>query len=553
MGEHRGGSGARGISKGPILVVVAVVLIVAGFFGWKALGNRIDDQGQQAAGTCVEGNRTLDITVDPSIAPQVEQLAKRFTDTSPVIRDHCITTAINAVPSPLIANALAAGAEWDSAALGPRPNLWIPTSSFELAPLSGKAVINGEPRSIANSPVVLAVAPETATSLESANAGWQSLGDTTLALPVGSPQTVMATQAIAAAVAGAGSGPVTLEQAQSSQVTSALSALASQFQSLPTPPATTADALAALTSGAPATVTAVPAIEQSIAQSANADMTAYSPSGATPLADYPAVIVAGGGIDETAARAAAQFSEFMRDTEQSQIFVDAGFRVEGKSVPDLGALEPAQITSTLTPASAETATALNAVVANPVSVRSATILLDTSTSMSANLSAAGAAIESQLVRSPDASDVAVHAFPGSDAAAAERVIVPGAPLNADQRTKLTAAMSSLSAEGKSSKYPALAAAYKDAATGYDADRTNSVLLVTSAATDESTMTRAELLSAIASATDPARPVRVDILVIGSGGDAATLQDVSDRTGGTLIRVNPDDSAAMSAAVAELLS
>ncbi|MGG7099953.1 substrate-binding domain-containing protein [Rhodococcus sp. 24CO] len=551
MGEHRGGSGARGISKGPILVVVAVVLIVAGFFGWKALGNRIDDQGQQAAGTCVEGNRTLDITVDPSIAPQIEQLAKRFTDTSPVIRDHCITTAINAVPSTLIVNALAAGTEWDSTALGPRPNLWIPVSSFELAPLSGKAVINGEPRSIANSPVVLAVAPETATALESANAGWQSLGETTLALPVGSPQTVMATQAIAAA--GAGSGPVTLEQAQSSPVTSALSALASQFQSLPTPPDTTADALAALTSGATDTVTAVPAVEQSIAQSANADMTAFSPSGAAPLADYPAVIVAGGGIDETASRAAAQFSEFIRDAEQSQIFVDAGFRVEGKSVPDLGALEPAKIESTLTPASAETTAALNAVVANPVSVRSATILMDTSTSMSTNLSAAGAAIESQLLRSPDASDVGLHAFPGSSAAAAERVIVAGAPLDADQRTKLTAAMSSLSAEGKTSKYPALAAAYKDAATGYDANRTNSVLLVTSAATDESTMTRAELLSAIASATDPARPVRVDVLVIGPSGDAATLQDVSDRTGGTLIRVNPDDSAAMSAAVAELLS
>jgi hypothetical protein len=553
VGEHRGGSGARGISKGPILVVVAVVLIVAGFFGWKALGNRIDDQGQQAAGTCVEGNRTLDITVDPSIAPQVEQLAKRFTETSPVIRDHCITAAVNAVASRLITNALEAGTEWDSAALGPRPNLWIPTSSFELAPLSGKGVINGEPRSLANSPIVLALAPETATALESANAGWQSLGDTTLALPVGSPQTIMATQAIAAAAAGAGTGPVTVEQAKSSQVTSALSALASQFQSLPTPPATTADALAALTSGAPDTVTAVPAIEQSIAQSANADMTAFSPSGATPLADYPAVIVAGGGIDETASRAAAQFSEFMRTAEQSQIFVDAGFRVEGKSVPDLGALEPTQITSTLTPASAETAAALNAVIANPVSVRSTTILLDTSTSMTADMAAVSAALGSQLVRSPDASDVGLHAFPGTSATASERVVVPGAPLNADQRAKLTASLNNLRIDGKTTKYPALAEAYKEATSGYDADRTNSVLLVTSAATDESTMTRAELLSAIASATDPARPVRVDVLVVGASGDASTLQDVSDRTGGTLIRVNPNDSAAMSAAVADLLS
>ncbi len=106
MGEHRGGSGARGISKGPILVVVLIVLIVAGFFGWKALSNRIDDQGQQAAGTCVEGNKTLDVTADPSIAPQVEELAKRYTQTSPVVRDHCIAVVVHGAPSASVSTAI---------------------------------------------------------------------------------------------------------------------------------------------------------------------------------------------------------------------------------------------------------------------------------------------------------------------------------------------------------------------------------------------------------------------------------------------------------------
>ena len=171
MGEHRGGSGARGISKGPILVVVLIVLIVAGFFGWKALSNRIDDQGQQAAGTCVEGNKTLDVTADPSIAPQVEELAKRYTQTSPVVRDHCIAVVVHGAPSASVSTALEAGpaAPWDDAALGPRPTLWIPTSSFELAPLSGKAVINGDPRSLASSPIVLAAGPETAAALAGAD------------------------------------------------------------------------------------------------------------------------------------------------------------------------------------------------------------------------------------------------------------------------------------------------------------------------------------------------------------------------------------------------
>lgn len=553
MGEHRGGSGVRGISKGPIFLAVLIVLIVIGVFGWKALGNRINDQGQQAAGTCVEGVRTLDITVDPSIAPQVEELAKRFTRTSPVVRDHCIVTAMNAQSSPAVATALESDTAWDIATLGPRPNLWIPTSTFELAPLAGKAVMNGEPRSLANSPLVLALSPDTATSLRSADAGWKSLRATTLALPVGSPQTVMATQAIAADLAGAGSGPVTDEQAHLGQVTAELSALAIKFQSLTSPPATTADALAALTNNSVGadTVTAVPATEQSIAQSANAAMTAYAPSGATPLADYPAVIVAGGGIDETSSRAAAEFAEFMRLPAQSQIFVDAGFRVNGLSAPNLGALVPAQVTSALAPASAQTAATLDAVVANPVAVRSATILMDTSASMATALPAVAAELEAQLGRSPDASEVALHAFPSGTEP--ERVLVPGSALVADQRTELAAALTGQRAEGKPSKYPALAAAYQSAVAGYDADRVNSILLVTSSATDESTMTRAQLLSALSAAGNASDPVRIDVLVVGAGNDIATLQDVADRTGGTLIRVDSADSDALPAAVAKLLS
>ncbi|MDI9919013.1 substrate-binding domain-containing protein [Rhodococcus sp. IEGM 1379] len=558
MGEHRGGSSARGISKGPIFVVVLIVLIVAGFFGWKALGSRIADQGEQAAGTCVEGGKTLDVTADPSIAPQIEELGKRYTLTSPVVRDHCITIAVHGAPTPAVGAALAAGAQstWDASALGPRPGLWVAQSSFDTAPLAGQSVMNGEPRSLATSPLVLAVSPDTAAELKSAGAAWKSLpSELTMALPVGSTETVMATQAVAADVSGAGAGPVTTEQARSSPVTSALTTLALQFQTLPNPPATTADALAALSSGAQDNVKAVPTTEQSIAQSANPAMTAYSPIGATPVADYPAVVVSGAGIDETSSRAAAQFSEYMREAASSKIFVDSGFRVEGQGDPNLGALPLTRIASTLVPASAETAAVLGNVVANPVSVRSASIVMDTSTPMGVDdggrsrLANIVTALEAQLGRSPDASDVGLAAFNTT-----ERVLVPGAPLSApDHRGALTAALNGLRAEGKSAKYPALAAAYKVAVDGYDSGRTNSVLLVTSSSTDESTMTRAELLSAIAAAGNASRSVHVDILVVGAGNDISTLQDVSDRTGGTLIRVDSTADPALAGAVAKLLS
>lgn len=98
-------------------------------------------------------------------------------------------------------------------------------------------------------------------------------------------------------------------------------------------PSSTAEALGALSAGTPDSVKAVPATEQSIAQSANAAMTTYSPVGATPVADYPAVIVSGSGIDETASRAAAQFADFMREPNQSQLFVGAVSGSRAKTFP----------------------------------------------------------------------------------------------------------------------------------------------------------------------------------------------------------------------------
>lgn len=562
MGEHRGGSGARGISKGPILGVAAAVLVVGGFFGWKALGERIDDQGQQAAGTCVEGAQTVDVTADPSIAPQIEELGKRYTQTSPVVRDHCISVAVHGASSAATGAALAAGAQapWDDASLGPRPTLWIPTSTYNVAPLVGKSVINGDPRSLATSPVVLAVSPTTATELTDHSAGWTSLpADLVLALPAGSTETAMAAQAVAADTAGVGSGPVTTEHAKSARVTAALTARALQFQSLPSPPATTADALAALAAGAADSAAAVPATEQAIAQSADEAMTAYSPAGSTPVADYPAVIVAGSGIDETASRAAAQFADFMRDPIQSQLFVGAGFRVDGQDLPELGALPPAKISSTLVPASAEAAAVVDGIVANPVSPRSTTVLMDASASMgtedggSTRLAAVAAALNTQLSRSPDSSDIGLHQF-GPDGSAPERTLVAGGALSEQNRREtVPAALNALRASGKSTKYPALAAAYKAAVDGFDAGRTNSVLLITSGTADESTTTRTELLSAIAAAGNPARPVRVDVIVIGPSPDESTLQDVSDRTGGSLVRVDSASAPALATAVTKMLS
>ena len=131
--------------------------------------------------------------------------------------------------------------------------------------------------------------------------------------------------------------------------------------------------------------------------------------------------------------------------------------------------------------------------------------MDTSASMGTDdggttrLANVASAVNTQLGRSPDASDIGLREFStGTDGKPSERILVPGGSLSEpNRRATITDFLNGLRAGGKTSKYPALASSYKSAVDGFDAGRVNSVLLITSSTPDESTTTRAELLSAIA--------------------------------------------------------
>ncbi|MGI9209184.1 MAG: substrate-binding domain-containing protein, partial [Rhodococcus sp. (in: high G+C Gram-positive bacteria)] len=153
-GRHRG-DGARGISTSVIVVVVALLLLVVAVFGWFQLRERIDRQGADAAATCVEGDAVLRIAADPLIAPTLTTLADRWsTDVAPVIRDHCVTAQVFAAESAPVAESLGADTPWN-AALGPGPALWVPLDSR--AAERATTAVDGQARSLATSPVVLAV------------------------------------------------------------------------------------------------------------------------------------------------------------------------------------------------------------------------------------------------------------------------------------------------------------------------------------------------------------------------------------------------------------
>ncbi|MFF0813571.1 substrate-binding domain-containing protein [Rhodococcus sp. NPDC003318] len=551
MGRHRDEAGRRGISKGPVIAVGCVIVLVLAVLGWFQLRDRISDQGVAAAQTCVEGDAVLDVAADPDIATAVRTIADHYNETAPVIRDHCVRVSVTDASSESVGAALAGadGGQW--AGPGPAPALWIPQSSVSLARLADTpGVVSGVPRSVAWSPVVLAVPDALRDGLTRAGIGWQDLARLQtdpeslpalglpgwrtlgLALPPASDTTGLAGQAVTAAVTGAGTGPVTVAQAESQAATRQLTALGLGSRALGDVPPTAAEALTALaaqdnpSSGA---FHAVAVTDAALTALGADNLSGYAPGGAGPVADHPAVVLGAGWVDETRSRAAAQFAEFLRAPEQSEVLTAAGFTT-GAPDGSLAGADPAAANAVLTPLTA------------PATPRAATVLLDVSASMTQSdgsgtrLGNVSTALTEQLATAPDDSEVGLWLYSrGLDGVRPYRIAVPTGPLS-QTRDRIDSALDSVRAGTATSTYPSVITAYDAAVSDYVAGRTNTILLVTDGPNDDYSLTSSQFLRAIAAASDPARPVRVDVIAIGENSDAATLQQLVDRTGGTMTTV-----------------
>ncbi|MEV6772311.1 substrate-binding domain-containing protein [Nocardia sp. NPDC051030] len=533
------------------MIVLALAVI-----GWAWLQQRSKDRDNAAAASCVEGTTTLNVTVDPDIATPVKAAADRFNATKPHVRDHCAQVSVNAQPSAAMIAAFTSNAAWDPK-LGPQPALWIPESSRSVELMRVPGLIAGTPAPIALSPISLAVPDELRRALETAQVHWADLakfqqgsladiglapwGKLRLAVPSGD-----ATLAVAAAVGSGVSGTDPLDEntAKSGQVISAISNLAAGA-----PPAK--DTVSALTdlAAAPAAnapLHAIAATEQQIR--ARNGLTAFRPTGDGPVADYPAAQLTGAWVDQTENLAAGLFADFLRAPEQSKLFTDNGF----------GAAPPA---TARVPAKA----ALNQVqqvLAHPVLGVSATVLLDVSSSMATQdgtttrLANAIAALQSTMTVMPPDFGLGVWTYAKNlDGDNASKVLTATAPLTDEQRTAIAQSLATVTASTSKPDrtYPTLEAAYKNAVSNYAANRTNSILLITDGPEDDSTVTGDQLLNAIAAATDPAHPVRVDIIVLGGGPGTQTLQTLTQRTGGSYTKVPAGNNLAFGTAVSQTLT
>ncbi|WP_182347408.1 substrate-binding domain-containing protein [Tomitella gaofuii] len=603
MGRHRSASGNRRISRGLTLAVVAVLVVVAVVIGWLALRDHAGDVDDRAAASCVNGDVTVSVAAAPSIAPVLTDLAQSYSAAHPVVRDHCVSVKVH--------KADGAAARQEIAAGGGGPALWVPQSAADVAALRSASPerIDGNPVSLAASPVVLAAPQAAAATLQ--GLAWkdlparQSAGTLGLAMPAGSDSAAVTGLALAAAIADAGPDPtgtaLTGQAVTGSQGQAAVAALVGGAPGERA--ATAADVLAGLQQGdAPQGVRAVPTTAEQLyrfnADSAGAPMAAVRPAGPTPVVDYPAVLlrpapdtggttaadtdapaVEGKAVDERAVSAAASdFLNYLAGPEQASRFTQNGFLVIG--APDAAA--PADSAGVLTgappaqvlPGPADDAlAALGTAVGAPAepaapatsSGGATTILLDVSGSMGVaeggapRLANVTAALDQRLGALPDSDRVGLWAYSsGLGDSGPYRVIVPTGTLSdevggAPRRQALITGLDAARPRAATHTYRSLQAAYASAVQGYVDGTVNSVLLITDGPNDDQSFKSTQaLLDEIARAGDPARPVRIDVIVIGPNEDIDSLRSVAAATGGTVTEVQSSAGPAFGGAVDTLL-
>ncbi|MBF6418649.1 VWA domain-containing protein [Nocardia farcinica] len=552
MGTHRSGTRSRGVSKGPVIAVVAVLLLVAAVFAWFQFRDRAAERDSAAAADCVEGSATVSVTVDPGIEAPVRAIAEKYNATDPQVRDHCVTVTVTAQPSAAVVEAFRAGGPWNST-LGPQPALWIPDSSRSVEAMRVPGLVAGEPSPIAATPVALAVPEPLRAALAQANVAWADLprlqqgsldelglsgwGGLRLALPEGDAALAVATS-VAAAVAG--EEPLTESGAASGQAVAAVSGLA-----VGAPDAGDTAAALAAAGGGNAPVHAVAATEQQIA--AHPQLAAFRPAGTTPVADHPAALLSGPWVDQTQNLAAGMFVDYLRHPDQAAFFTTAGFTAT-----------PAPTGAGADRAALET---VRATLANPVLGVHATVLVDVSASMATTegsttrLANTLGALRSTMTVMPPDFGLGVWTFGKNlDGNRPYEVQAPTGLLTDAQRAAVDQALSSVRATDTrpDQAYPTLLAAYRQAVQNHQAGRTNTVLLVTDGPDDDSAVTGPQLLADLAAAADPARPVRIDVIVVGGAG-TDTLQTAAERTGGTYTTVPTSNDLAFGTAMAQALT
>ncbi len=567
-GSHRVvDPGRRSVSLGVIAALVGVVAVVAGVILWRFFGDALSDRSDLAAGRCLGGQANVGVVADPAIADDVSALAERFNESAGPVGDKCISVSVTPAESGTLSDGLL-GAWPDS--LGEKPALWIPGSSVAAARLQAAAEskVASSVRSLATSPVLIAVRPELKSALEQQNwstlpalqtdqasldglglAGW---GPLRLVLPMtgASDASYLAAEAVASA-----SAP---QDSPATAGTGAVSALVAGQPKLDGDSLDTAmTALLESSDAAAAPVHAVVITEQQLfartvsMPDASDTVAGWLPPGPVAVADFPAVLLSGDWISDEQASAASEFERFLHKPEQLAELANAGFRTEGNTPPGNEVTEFAPLAATLSIGDDPTRVTVANALAAPVTGATTSIMLD----RSLNLVPVVNALNGRLAALPPTSAVGLTAFDGGQGAALVSLGTLADTVAGQKRSDaVTAALNNLSSgAGGRVSYTTLRNVFADAQANFRPGQSNSVLVITSGPHTDQSLGSQGLQDLIRSKADPARPVAVNVINVGDDPDRAAWQAVAQISGGTYQNVPSSDSPEFVAAVNRLLA
>jgi hypothetical protein len=567
-GSHRVvNSGRRGVSLSVIAALVGVVVLVAGVIVWRFFGDALSNRSDTAAARCLGGDAKVAVLADPAIADDISAFAKKFNESAGPVGDKCVAVNVTPADSGAVLDGLVG--TWPES-LGNKPTLWIPGSSVAAARLqaaSGPKVV-GSARSLATSPVLLAVRPELKSALDQQSwatlsglqtdqasldgldlAGWGSLR---LALPTtgDSDASSLAAEAVASA-----SAP------QGSPATAGVGAVNALVAGQPKLDGDSLDAamkaLLGSSDAAAAPVHAVVTTEQQLFHRAAAlpeaktTVAEWVPPGPTPVADFPAVLLAGDWIADEQASAASEFERFLHKPEQLAQLAKAGFRTEGNTPPgnDVTAFGP--LAAALSIGDDSTRVAVANALSAPAAGQTTSIMLD----RSLNLGPVVSAMNARIAALPPTSAVGLTTFDGGQSTTQVNVGALSDPVDGQTRSEsITSTLSGLSSGGGGAvSFTTLRNVYAQAQTDFRSGQPNSVLVITSGPHTDQSLGSEGLQDLIRSSADPSRPVAVNVINVGDDPDRATWEAVAQISGGTYQNVPGSDSPELVTALNQMLA
>jgi hypothetical protein len=544
--------GRRGVSLGVIAALSGVVLLVGGIILWRFFGDALSERSSDAAQQCLQGTATVAVAADPSITEMLSSFADRFDAEAAPVGDKCVDVVVTQAESDAVLKGLTG--TWP-AELGERPALWLPASSMQSARLqavAGKQVVS-DARSLAISPVVLAVRPEVKKALE--QEGWGALpglqndpgsldarnlpGWGTLRLALPATGAADANYLVAEAVAAATAPPNTPPTAG----LPAVSALLAGQPRLPSNSAAAAwEALTAAGDPAAAAVHAVAMTEQQLfaksGQLANAadSVAEWIPTGPVPLADYPTVLLAGPWLSDEQVAAASEFARFLRKDSQLAELAEAGFRPEGVTPEGNGVVDFPKLAAAL-PAGDEAVRSAVAGAVNPLGGTTTIVMSEGLTGDEggrARLFNVTAALRDRINALPPSAAIGLWTFNKINSGPAVMTGPLGDPIETQPRAALITGVldATTPTSGGGLSFTSLRAAYGDALLNYRPGQPNSVLVITQGPHTDDALDGAGLEDFIAKSQDPNRPLPINVISFGGDPDRPTWEAVTRLSGGS---------------------